>query len=1636
MIGPAHRAHLAEALRRLLGAPSEGAVAYVRDLPSAQVDALADAEDFTVPGWTVAAVIDRPGPRRITADQAVEQREDKGAAALLLIDPQRAGAGLDGIYSAGRELTERALFDEALGLARARMRGRTPFLDAAVRRAERLGRRRRLTPWQKFDFTVAAAEEGEGRAVARLGLWPIRREGAPDDAELDDSAAMADRLLYAQDARSVGERVRALSLEGAAERAPTLERALRGLAGRSPEEAAAAIVDDPDLWLGPMRPGFGGDRLRGLWLAPWRDARGGLLKWSGLSAPAEDGAAPRLVLDPAATSKDRARLTVRWAAEPDTLAAGAVEYLARVVSGEDELAAVTVPHRAKPQQQAVFDLEHFEELEGTERFEAVVELSAVGAEDVPSAQSDAFTIEFGQVSGALATGSGREVRTLVEGAIGLATRVLFDEAVAGAAAVGRASEDRKGFIAWKGGAGRDVRVFRPALLKRVEEDWATRAGAPGRWLQSVRADGSPVGAITFIPLGEGDPALDRARDAGRRLSADAGPAGLLSRVLGGKWPAADAYVAAWERALESADPTLALHGTVEVRTQGGRPLGLLVMPIHPLRFAWQALYDAAVTNTRYEGGLTAAAAVAAAKPLDGARYPFALPGPGVGAPGFVFSDMLGFHVAAMTVDGEREPKAAVAALSACLGGGARAGSTSVGDGAAEVLAREIRYYLECHGGGDGRRPERLDLQAWRPGDGLTVARALGRVLEGETGVAGDDAASSPLCFTLDVYHPRGSGVSGQFLTSAGRRRRSGGQALDSADRWMTETAPRPGGVVVPRLRWAKRPEPEDGDEAAWGSVRPAHVGIAFDLFETRLEVRPLDRLGEARPLHVFGLARDAERRVDGGEEPSWTSWAPSETTGETAPDNRTGGDRLRRLDRAVARATARFLGGGAGDWPVLVTRLPAADRRRLDRLHACNDWVITADRNAGLEYFDAPRERNDVYERFVIDAVPERGDLSALRLVTSTTDLDAVRDLVDEALGEMGLSSSGRNSRFLVEQLKSLSGRLAIRLANGGTRTAELVALALAHAHCATGSSAAGPWLDLRGGVLVPVDEIADFAPIATADDGDEGTRRADFIHVAAPGRGPLEFRFVEVKHRRHLRNARQPELLAQMAGQTAELRRRWMRWFFEEPKAPLERAVRRSQLARLLRFYVERAGRHRLEPAARDRLLKEVDQLVLKDGYVPAEVDAPDVGYVFCPEHRGGGTEPLYGAGAGGAKLWLFGPTMLPDELSRDPGPPPSEFAPAPEAMRAAAVAGSPLTEAPEAPLVGGTTSLTLADSVDVLLGETPGGAPVEWRVSARTNPHLMTVGLPGMGKTTALINICRQFAAAGVAPVVFSYHDDIDAKLADVLGPMQTIDFAGLGFNPLRVEAEGTTAHIDVAGTLRDIFASIFPDLGDVQLEELRQATKQSYDDVGWGAGAQADRSTPAFRAFFDILRAKPKPNANLLARLQELADYGFFDGAEEDTEAGLLNDGRPTLVRMHLSTNGMLQNAFAAFVLYSLYKEMFRRGVQPRLTHAVIFDEAHRAAKLKLIPRFAKECRKFGLSLTLASQGVRDFDGALFEAVGSYLVLRVTDSDARTLARNSGIADDQARTADRFKVLAPYHAVFLSGGSNRPVTVKLLD
>ena len=130
-----------------------------------------------------------------------------------------------------------------------------------------------------------------------------------------------------------------------------------------------------------------------------------------------------------------------------------------------------------------------------------------------------------------------------------------------------------------------------------------------------------------------------------------------------------------------------------------------------------------------------------------------------------------------------------------------------------------------------------------------------------------------------------------------------------------------------------------------------------------------------------------------------------------------------RLQQVILRCVARSIAAD-GALPTLRTEISPEKAHSLRELHRLCDWVITLDRNAGIEYFDSPRDNKDIYDAYVIDCVPEREDLGCLQLITSTSNLEEVRNLLDGALDQMGLSHSRRNAEFLMEHLKALSGRL------------------------------------------------------------------------------------------------------------------------------------------------------------------------------------------------------------------------------------------------------------------------------------------------------------------------------------------------------------------------------------------------------------------------------------------------------------------------------------------------------------------------------------------------------------------------------------------------------------------------------------
>ena len=259
-----------------------------------------------------------------------------------------------------------------------------------------------------------------------------------------------------------------------------------------------------------------------------------------------------------------------------------------------------------------------------------------------------------------------------------------------------------------------------------------------------------------------------------------------------------------------------------------------------------------------------------------------------------------------------------------------------------------------------------------------------------------------------------------------------------------------------------------------------------------------------------------------------------------------------------------------------------------------------------------PRDNGEIYDAYVIDCVPEREDLGCLQLITSTSNLDEVRVLLDDALDQMGLSRSRRNAEFLLEHLKALSGRLAIRLTGDKPPISELIALAFSQANCRQAHDADPCWVSLERGFIVPVDDVRDLLPPLKDKDGDEREVRPDLVYVTTAPRKGLIFHFIEVKHRRDLRAARSPNILHRVQGQTTAMHKRWNDWYSQEVCSAF-RAVRRAKLARVLRFYVDKARRHHLSPARHAELVVEINRMIEKGSDYKLDMDeSEDRGWIF----------------------------------------------------------------------------------------------------------------------------------------------------------------------------------------------------------------------------------------------------------------------------------------------------------------------------------------------------------------------------------------------------------------------------------------
>ena len=228
-------------------------------------------------------------------------------------------------------------------------------------------------------------------------------------------------------------------------------------------------------------------------------------------------------------------------------------------------------------------------------------MSAAAQPKVIPHRTEDFILTFGQGPFSERISSGEILRCVADGLIQANSRDEIEAFLEQRQKGEQGVADKHGFVTCRlPGMRRGFRVERPRLLQKVEQDWARHGDTNiGRWIIRCRADGfwtsNELEFRAIVDPGTKDESLSRLQDVSRRFRDNAlKAAGTLSRFyMHGHSSAAltAEYVNAWQTALESGDPQLALAHTVEVQNPAGRTTGLIVLPSHPMRVAWQNAYD-------------------------------------------------------------------------------------------------------------------------------------------------------------------------------------------------------------------------------------------------------------------------------------------------------------------------------------------------------------------------------------------------------------------------------------------------------------------------------------------------------------------------------------------------------------------------------------------------------------------------------------------------------------------------------------------------------------------------------------------------------------------------------------------------------------------------------------------------------------------------------------------------------------------------------------------------------------------------------------------------------------------------------------------------------------------------------------
>jgi DNA phosphorothioation-dependent restriction protein DptH len=589
--------------------------------------------------------------------------------------------------------------------------------------------------------------------------------------------------------------------------------------------------------------------------------------------------------------------------------------------------------------------------------------------------------------------------------------------------------------------------------------------------------------------------------------------------------------------------------------RGPRREAVLVAPTHPLRALWFATWAklgarwvAAAKSAPHEYVIPTREALL--RLLSPTSFPPVLPTEA----GHVLTavDSINPFWTLFAASNEEDPRGLVGEVCSALGLPEPAIGGSLIDGA--YLASRVRRYLVQH-----PYVRTLTVNAFNPGRAGVLCDMLLELQK--------EPAFANLRYDIRLFvpDPDAPGVGEEIvalLTS------DGGTATREADAFSIPAETH----LHPKLRFAVR---GTKDFRTSPDTHAAHLSLLFDVF-------PAEEVAarKADPRHatafVHGLVQEFSTEYH--EDELTVAWRrlPRHGVAQPIEDAEELSDLLSSLAAAMSSATATIATGQSGVdlRPIVTLALGPDDRALLHQVHEVSDWVFTLDRNLGIEFFDhgGHATRPD----YLIDHSPDMASTLGHRLVITSRSVAELEALLRPVLEQYGLQAEGRHAVVLLDQLRSLSGRLALKLISSPTQRTEALGLALSRLY-----------LEHQGvfenQIVIPLDAHLDLYHVLKhqADElGEEVSfKRTDLgLFDLDIARRNITCRLVEVKCYSGVGDlAAFNALKSSIAEQIAQSEQA-LAYHFDPQRMPQDRPDRvfkTRELALLLEFYLERAERY-----------------------------------------------------------------------------------------------------------------------------------------------------------------------------------------------------------------------------------------------------------------------------------------------------------------------------------------------------------------------------------------------------------------------------------------------------------------------------